>query len=182
MRNGAAIVLVMLGLVLGGSSPVAAEIEGIRLEVDGLSCPFCALGLDKRLKERAGLEQIQIHLKQGETEASLPTGEGLDIGRLRLAIQEAGFTLRSIRLSVTGTVVRDGGYLAVASRGDGTRFLLFDAEHQEAGSGPVLSERLQRQLEQAERTAGLLRISGTVHEHAGLPPAIMMEAVEELSE
>ena len=77
MRKGAAIVLVMFGLVLGGSSPVAAEIEGIQLQVDGLSCPFCALGLDKRLKQRAGLEGIQVHLKQGVTEATLPRATAL---------------------------------------------------------------------------------------------------------
>jgi len=174
--------LALLAGMLGAARDLAAEIEGIQLQVDGLSCPLCALGLDKRLKERAGLEQIQIHMKQGVAEASLPPGQGLDVGKLRMAIQEAGFTLRAISLTVVGTIIQDGGYLAIESRRDGTKFLLFDAEHRETGDGPVLNKTRQDQLEQAHRTAKLMRIKGVVHEHAGLSPALMVEVIEELSE
>jgi len=182
MRNGAAIVLVMLGLVLSGSAPVAAEIEGIQLQVDGLSCPFCALGLDKRLKQRAGLEGIQVHLKQGVTEAALPRGQGLDVGKVRLAVQEAGFTLRGIKLTVIGTISQNGDHMTVTSRHDGTTFLLFDAEHQDTEVGPALSQALRQQLEHAGQTKRLVKLRGLVHEHVGLPAGLMVEAIEELFE
>ena len=178
MRNGATIALVMLGLVLGGSSPVAAEIEGLQLQVDGLSCPFCALGLDKRLKQRAGLEGIQAHLKQGVTQAALPRGQGLDVGKVKRAVQEAGFTLRGITLTVIGTISQDGDHMTVTSRHDGTTFLLFDAEHQDTHASSTLNQALRQQLTHAEQTSELVKLSGLVHEHAGMPPGLMVETLE----
>jgi len=182
MRNGATIALVMLGLVLGGSSPVAAEIEGLQLQVDGLSCPFCALGLDKRLKQRAGLEGIQVHLKQGVTEAALPHGQGLDVGKVQRAVREAGLTLRGIKLTVIGKISRAGENFTVVSRHDGTTFLLFDAEHQESEADSALKPALRQQLEHAQQTNRLVKLNGLVHEHAGLPAGLMVESFKALAE
>ncbi|MBI3088154.1 MAG: heavy-metal-associated domain-containing protein [Candidatus Omnitrophica bacterium] len=177
---------VLVGMLVGsgviGLEEASAEIEGIQLQVDGLSCPFCALGLDKRLKQRAGLDEIHVHLKQGVTEATLPRGHGIDVGKVRQAVQEAGFTLRGIKLTVIGMISRDGDRMAVTSRHDGTTFLLFDAEHQDTEASATLSQGLRRQLEHAEQAKRLVKISGLVHEHAGLPAGLMIESFEELAE
>ena len=37
--------------------PVFAEIKTVSLHVDGLSCPFCALSLEKKLKNVNGVVQ-----------------------------------------------------------------------------------------------------------------------------
>lgn len=182
MRKRLGSLIVSLGLAVACPEGPRAEIEGIQLKVDGLSCPFCALGLDKGLKQRAGLEGIQIHMKQGTTEARLPHGKGLDVGKVRRAVQEAGFTLRELKLTVIGTVSRKNGHFTVESRGDKTRFLLFDAEHRDTGPESTPSQPLQQQLQRVEQTGKLVRVSGLVHEHVGLPPALLVETVEELVE
>ena len=182
MRLILGMLIVALGLTGVAIPEGAAEIEGLQLQVDGLSCPFCALGLDKRLRQRAGLEGIQVHLKQGVTEAALPHGQGLDVGKVQRAVQEAGFTLRGIKLTVIGKISRDGENFTVVSRHDGTTFLLFDAEHQESEAGAVLSPALRQQLEHAQQTKRLVKLSGSVHEHAGLPAGLMIESFEELAE
>lgn len=182
MRSLLTICMVCIGLTTLVIPESYAEIEGIQLQVDGLSCPFCALGLDKRLKHRAGLEGIQVHLKQGITEATLPRGHGIDVGKVRRAVQEAGFTLRGIKLTVIGKVGRDGDHMIVTSRHDGTIFLLFDAEHQETATSATLSPALRQQLEHAQQTKRPVKISGLVHEHAGLPAGLMVESLEELAE
>lgn len=160
-----------------------AEIEGIRLEVDGLSCPFCALGINKNLKQKGGLEGIEVHLKQGVTEAKLPFGKGLDVGKVRQAVQEAGFTLRAIHVRVFGNVIRDGDQFAIVSRGDGTRFLLYDAEHAQSESKQgrslvPLGEDLKTELEKALQAKTPVRIEGRVHEHADLPPGLLIQDIE----
>ncbi|MBI4354852.1 MAG: hypothetical protein HY597_00195, partial [Candidatus Omnitrophica bacterium] len=164
MRHAASLLLLLL--VVGSVMPqeASAEVEGLQLQVDGLACPFCALGLDKRLKQRAGLEGIRVHLKQGVTEAALPQGRGLDVGKVQRAVQEAGFTLRGIKLTVVGTIGRDGDHVTVTSRHDGTQFLLFDAEHQEGEADSTLSQALRQQLEHARQTDQLVKLSGLVHE------------------
>lgn len=174
--------IVAFGLLGPAIPKSAAEIEGLQLRVDGLSCPFCALGLDKRLKQRAGLEGIQVHLKQGVTEASLPHGQGLDVGKVQRAVREAGFTLRSIKLTVIGKISRDGENFTVVSRHDGTTFLLFDVEHQESEAASALKPALRQQLEHAKQTDQLVKLSGLAHEHAGLPAGLMVESFEELAE
>ena len=182
MRLALGMLIVALGVTGAAIPESAAEIEGLQLQVDGLSCPFCALGLDKRLKQRAGLEGIQVHLKQGVTEAALPHGQGLDVGKVRQAVQEAGFTLRGIKLTVIGTISRKGDHVTVTSRHDGTKFFLFDAEHQDTEAGSTLSQVLRQQLEHAQQTNQLVKLSGLVHEHAGLPDGLMVESFEELTE
>ena len=174
--------LLVMGMSAGATSEVAAEIEGLQLEVDGLSCPFCVIGLNKNLKKRAGLEDIEVHLKEGVTEAKLPAGQGIDVGKVRRGIQEAGFTLRGIRLTVIGHIVRDEEYFAVTSRHDGTRFLLFDSAHQDAGPAVMLDEALQGQLEEVADRQQLVTVSGQVHEHEGLLAALMVESLEKRSE
>jgi len=161
---------------------VCAEIEGIQLQVDGLSCPFCAIGIQKQLKQTGGLEEIEVHLKQGVTEARLPLGKGIDVGKVRRAVQEAGFTLRGIKLAVTGYVTQANGHLAITSRGDRTQFLLFDPKHREAESDVFLEDPLRRKLEQAREAGSVVRVSGAVHEHQGLPPALMIETLEAVPE
>ena len=178
MRLMLGMLIVAFGLLGPATPKSAAEIEGLQLQVDGLSCPFCALGLDKRLKQRAGLEGIQVHLKQGVTEAALPHGQGLDVGKVQQAVQEAGFTLRGIKLTVIGKISRDGENFTVVSRHDGTTFLLFDAEHQESEAGSALSQALRQRLEHAQQTDQLVKLSGLVHKHAGLPAGLMVESVE----
>ena len=97
-------VMVVLILVVGLSvvfvPQSAAEVEEIELRVDGLSCPFCSLGLEKKLKRIEGVEGVQIHMKRGITEVSLAPEEAPDLAAIRKAVKEAGFTLRDIRLTV----------------------------------------------------------------------------------
>jgi len=182
MRKAIYKFLIGSALVLLCADNVRAEIEGIQLQVDGLSCPFCAIGIHKQLKQTGDLEEIEVHLKQGVTEAKLPFGKGFDVKRVRQAVQEAGFTLRGIKLTVVGHIIQDNGHLAIESRGDGTQFLLFDSEHREAESGIFLEEKLRQRLEQARNTGKIVRIIGAVHEHKGLPPALMIESVEMIPE
>ncbi|MBI4436049.1 MAG: heavy-metal-associated domain-containing protein [Candidatus Omnitrophica bacterium] len=177
---GSLILVILLSISV--SSQSSAEIEGIQLQVDGLSCPFCAIGINKHLKQQAGLEGIEVHLKQGVTEGKLPPGKGIDIGKVRQAVQEAGFTLRGIKLTIIGRIIQDNGHLAIESRGDGTQFLLFDRGHREVESGIFLEEKLRQRLEQARGAGKIVRVSGAVHEHKGLPSALMIESVEMIPE
>ena len=67
----------------------------VEIEVDGLSCPFCAYGLEKKLMELKGVESIDIDLEAGLV--ILETTIALEENDLRRAVEEAGFTPRAIR-------------------------------------------------------------------------------------
>ncbi len=48
-------------------NPVLAQEQGehlyVKIEVDGLSCPFCAFGLKKKLKKIEGVEKVDVSVK-----------------------------------------------------------------------------------------------------------------------
>ena len=76
----------------------AAEIR-YELRVDGLACPYCAYGIEKKIKALDGVdkESIQIQLNEGVVvfEADTLISEG----RLKRLINDAGFTLRGLKTS-----------------------------------------------------------------------------------
>jgi len=66
------------------------------IRVDGLSCPFCAYGLEKHLKKITGVEGIDINMKSGKAVVHLKPGTQVNDAALKEAVKKAGFTARGI--------------------------------------------------------------------------------------
>jgi len=84
---------IALGLVLIASG-VSAAPEAYRLQVDGLACPFCAYGIEKKLGALAGVQSVATHIKDGVVIVVMKEGATLDGATASKAVKEAGFTLR----------------------------------------------------------------------------------------
>ena len=65
------------------------------LGVDGLACPFCAYGIEKRLNKIEGVTDVQVDVGESVVRVALQEGKTLTEERARQAVDEAGFTLRS---------------------------------------------------------------------------------------
>ncbi len=65
-----------------------------KVYVDGLSCPFCTYGIEKKFSKVQGVEEIDIDLKTGTTIITMATGKTLDKTTARKTVEAAGFTLR----------------------------------------------------------------------------------------
>ncbi|MDQ6996957.1 MAG: heavy-metal-associated domain-containing protein [Mariprofundus sp.] len=76
----------------------ANELKGqtVTIQVDGLSCPFCAYGLEKNLKKVTGIEGVDIDMKTGKASVAIKAGAQVDDQSLRQAVKKAGFTAREI--------------------------------------------------------------------------------------
>ena len=110
--------LVALGLALGLSIPSVARAAEVVLRVDGLSCPFCTFGIEKKLMEVPGVVGMDIQLNDGKVILQLRPGERLDAVALDRAVDDAGFTLRKILVeNAVGTLSQadDGELLFQAS-------------------------------------------------------------------
>ena len=66
------------------------------LKVDGMSCPFCAYGLEKRLKELDAVDAVRIRVGDGQVQIRTHDGATLEDEALNGAVEKAGFTLRQI--------------------------------------------------------------------------------------
>jgi len=98
----AAVFFILTGVVQAG-------VSAMTVGVDGMACPFCAFGVEKRLKKVNGVATIAVDMKTGT--ADLIAGSGASIAYLDVpgAIKDAGFTAGTMTVTVSGTVESEDG-------------------------------------------------------------------------
>lgn len=81
-------------LLLNMAQTVLAEATVYSIRVDGLACPYCAYGIEKKLNELEGVKFIDMNLEKG-----IVTVETYDVklndSQLKQLFQDAGFTYRN---------------------------------------------------------------------------------------
>ncbi len=98
-----------LAVVFGAPIEAFAQVEEATVQVDGLSCPFCAYGLEKKLKKVEGIEKLEIKVNEGTAKIRVREDKTLSFEAVEKAVKDGGFTPREISLTVTGRLVeRDG--------------------------------------------------------------------------
>jgi len=110
--------LLALVLALPAASALAAERQGttVKVRVDGLACPFCAYGLEKKLKRVEGVTGLEIQLNEGLAVLYFGEDARIDEDLLAEKVREAGFTPRGITAEAAPPVER-----APAAGGDEAR-------------------------------------------------------------
>ena len=84
----------VLALMLFAATAAYANSNVYKLYVDGLACPFCAYGVEKKVGGLSGVETIDIDIDGGIVSVTLADGATLDEATASRAVDEAGFTLR----------------------------------------------------------------------------------------
>ena len=79
-----------------------AEAAAVTVRVDGLSCPFCAYGLEKKIKKMEGVEGFEIDLEGGTVEIRFKGREYVQVEKVEKAVRDAGFTSKSIEVQEAG--------------------------------------------------------------------------------
>ncbi len=86
--------LLLLVAALAAPAPADAAPRTYSLYVDGLACPFCSYGVEKKVGGLKGVEKVEIDIENGRVVVTLADGAILDEATARQAVDEAGFTLR----------------------------------------------------------------------------------------
>ena len=86
---------IALSLMLVATSVLAAPLS-YRLRVDGLACPFCAYGIEKKLGALEGVQSVETNIRDGAVIVIMKDGFTLDEATARKAVKEAGFSLRKL--------------------------------------------------------------------------------------
>ncbi len=68
----------------------------INLRVDGMVCPFCAYGLEKRLLKIAAVDSVIVRVSDGLVQIREKGEEQISNAILQEAVTQAGFTLKEI--------------------------------------------------------------------------------------
>lgn len=88
-------IFLTLALALTATSVLATP-PTYRLHVDGLSCPFCAYGLEKKLGEVDGVQSLETNIKDGTVTVTMKDGVPLSEASAKQAVKAAGFSLRKL--------------------------------------------------------------------------------------
>jgi copper chaperone CopZ len=71
----------------------------VKIRVDGLSCPFCAYGLEKKLKKVKGSKDVFIELEAGVATFNVAKDKVPTQDELETIVKDAGFTPKEIDFS-----------------------------------------------------------------------------------
>lgn len=112
--------------ILSVSFPVFAgqESYSLRIKVDGLACPFCAYGLEKKLEDYEGLFNLKIVVDEGYAQFQLPYGKRPDLAELQERVKKGGFTPKEFAIEISGTFKSQEGEKLLALNGLEKNFLL----------------------------------------------------------
>jgi len=179
--------IILFVLLFGNllTNPLYAQIEQVILRVDGLACPFCAYGLEKKITQIEGTQSYDVDMKEGKVYVDLSEDAKVNIDAFRKAVKEAGFTLRTVFLKARGTVEKTETGFALVVGASHEKLLLFESEkmvkkyHQ--GDDPnslAMSEELSGQLLRIAGERKEVKIEGRVHAHGGLPSGLAVEKLE----
>lgn len=163
--------LTVTAFISGAPIRASAQVETAAVKLDGLSCAFCAYGLEKRLKKVEGVEKLEIQVDQGTANLTVKKGKALPIEAVEKAVKDGGFTPREVSLTVMGRLTERNGR-AVLTVPDSEEIFLVEPKEQllkikEALKGADKAVRLTGKLSQ-ERTEG----------HTGHPYALSIERFE----
>lgn len=96
------LLMAMVVVVLSAGAVNAQETEAVgqpqvvyRLGADGLTCPFCAYGIEKELSAIDGVATAETDIGSGTVIVTMKQGSELTEALAKEAVEAAGFALRS---------------------------------------------------------------------------------------
>ncbi|MDC6350787.1 heavy-metal-associated domain-containing protein [Zeaxanthinibacter sp. PT1] len=97
--------IAILMITFAGLSTIQAQqgMDKFQVQVDGLGCPFCAYGLEKKFKEFKGIKDVAIDIETGDFTFSYPAEKALSLEAVEKQVEKAGYT------PIAGGVTRSDG-------------------------------------------------------------------------
>lgn len=118
--------LAMLALVVSPwiVNSTSAQVQRVDIGVDGLACPFCSYGLEKKLKEVKGVGEVEINISKGVAVIKSKGSQSIEVEHIEPVVKDAGFTLRDLSASVAGVVKTIDGSPTLVVSDSNTSFVL----------------------------------------------------------
>lgn len=133
-----------------------AEIISAKVSVVGMACPFCAYGVEKKLKKVEGVGSIIINMQAGTVTMSAKKGESINVRQVPEAVEDSGFSLGKIVITVRGKIRIDNQKrLLLQVAGSKERFLLKKS-----------SQEIKKQIAEYDKRDSSVEITGVVNERS----------------
>lgn len=112
MKNIAIIITVVFSLFAFAKADAQKDkaMDTFEVQVDGLGCPFCAYGLEKKFKEFKGIKNVKIDIKTGDFSFNYPAEKSLGLQTVLDQVVKAGYTPNATKITrANGTIEVNGG-------------------------------------------------------------------------
>ncbi|MGO4920132.1 heavy-metal-associated domain-containing protein [Maribacter sp. IgM3_T14_3] len=109
------IATLIIGIMTMFSANAQKEMDKFMVQVDGLGCPFCAYGLEKKFKEFKGIKNVKIDIETGDFSFSYPVEKALSLIDVEKQVENAGYT------PITAKVERADGKVEESSANELTK-------------------------------------------------------------
>ncbi len=144
--------LAVFSLINPFLSPAAySRFISVTVAVDGMACPFCAYGVEKKLKKVAGVGSISIDLKSGMATLIAAVDSSIDLPGVHEAIRKSGFTPGEIQVTATGTIEKSDDEFILVTRDAQEGFTII-------GGGEIIREALML----FTATGDMVKLTGAV--------------------
>ncbi len=88
-----------LAFSLAFSLSASAQTDAFTLRVEGLGCPFCAYGLEKKFKDVKGIDKLKIDIQTGKMTFQVPTTTALTLEQADERVTKAGYTAKGVAVT-----------------------------------------------------------------------------------
>ncbi len=162
--------------------PLFAQINSVEMQVDGMTCPFCVYGIEKKLEALKEVEDASANLKTGTVDIALNENEQIDIERLNKAVHESGFTPGKMKINATGRLttyeLEGKENPAFKVTGSGQVFLLTGAPDH-GTEEPLKQKKLEGPKNASGNGSDEFTITGYIHSQPSrVPPVLSIESFE----
>ncbi len=163
-------IVFLSGLVTINMSLANAEITSAKVSVVGMACPFCAYGVEKKLKKVEGVGSIIINMQEGTAAMSAKNGASINVDQVPGAIRDSGFTSGEISMTATGRIMSDETErLVFKVEGSKEDFFLED-----------LQPGMKKQVLKYAEAGALVEVSGAINEAFGGTWSLSVDVIKDV--
>ena len=114
------IVSALLMLMVVFSAVAQEGKDKFMVQVDGLGCPFCAYGLEKKFKEFKGIKNVKIDIETGDFSFSYPSEKSLTLADVEKQVEKAGYTPITAKVERANGKVEESSAMTMMKKTEGT--------------------------------------------------------------
>ena len=98
---------IIIAVILVSTLTVFGQKDKVEVKVDGLGCPFCAYGLEKKFKGVDGIKKIKIDLESAVMTFTVPAMDIILTKEVADRVESAGYTPVNIVINrANGKVIK----------------------------------------------------------------------------
>lgn len=103
-------IILSIVFLLIGSVAMIGQNDKVAVKVEGLGCPFCAFGLEKKVKKIKGIKDITIDMETGMMNFQIPTEKNPGLSAIDQTVSNAGYTAVEITIVKPDGTVEEANY------------------------------------------------------------------------